>query len=119
MSGRRRIGRFAAWLALAATLLSGIPPAGVHGRLIDRLDGHSDFCSASGAIPPAPASPDPAGHDSRACAHCDGCTGNAGSHWAPLPASPQLAEPVASNAAVAGLRSPSIRSADLIAAPAR
>jgi hypothetical protein len=119
MPGRRRFGRFAAWLALAATLLSGVPPAGAHVRLVDRLDGHADYCSTSGAIPPGPADSHPAGHDSKACTHCDGCTGTAASHAAPLDATSQIIAPVALAGAIARACSVPFRSAILIAAPPR
>jgi hypothetical protein len=119
MPRRRRLGHFAAWLALVATLLSGVPPAGAHVRLVDRLDGHADYCSASGAIPPGAADSHPAGHDTKACTHCDGCTGNAGSHAAPLAATLQVIAPVAHAGAIATTGFDSVCSTVLIAAPPR
>jgi len=120
MSGRRPLIRVGSLVALAAMLLSALPPAGAHAlRMADRLDGHDDYCSAAGVAPAGPLSDPPAHHGSKVCTHCDGCAGHPGGSWAPASArtfgqasaNPDrpcaVADPVATLAA------------DLIAAPPR
>lgn len=83
MSGRRENFRPAARIALFAILLSLLPPAGAHGHgAAAEFDRHADFCSTEGPTGPAPATPLPADGSQKACAHCDGCSSNAGSAWA-------------------------------------
>jgi hypothetical protein len=112
--------RHAVWIALFAVLLSLLPAAGAHGHgATADFDGHADFCSTAGATDPAPGMPLPADGRQKACAHCDGCSGNAGNAWAlPSRAAPTFARGTTPHAIdVATL--PVALPADLIAAPPR
>jgi hypothetical protein len=73
-------------IAVAALILSAVPPAGAHGHAAaPGFEGHADFCSAVGGNP-QPATPIPADRSQRACTHCDGCAGHADNGWALPPA---------------------------------
>ena len=119
MLGRRDNFRSAARTALFAILLSLLPLAGAHGHGVADFDGHADFCSTEGATDPAPAMPLPADGHQKACTHCDGCTGNAGSVWAlPSRAAPAVAVRTTPPAIVTAVL-PTAIPAELLAAPPR
>lgn len=86
MSIRRSRLRRIARIAVAALILSAVPPAGAHGHAAaPGFGGHVDFCSAVGGNP-QPATPAPADRSQGACTHCDGCVGHASNGWALPPA---------------------------------
>ena len=120
MPGRRDNFRPAARTALFAILLSLLPPAGAHGHgATVAFDRHADFCSTEGTTDPAPAMPLPGDGRQKACAHCDGCSSNAGSAWAlPSRAAPTFARRTTPRAKVV-VALPAAVPAELIAAPPR
>lgn len=116
---RFRPPRFAAWIALAAILLSMVPPAGARDHPIASILADSDYCSTARTKTPPPALPSPADHSHDACSHCDGCTGHAGNGVA-LPANVATTSDLqAASPGIANFEVPAPAPADLIAAPPR